>query len=190
MKKISVKSIGLYILAIGSAIVFFHLVTSYGEANLKAPTAVTGNYLITLKNLTGCLQSKSLLMNLKQSGIYLNASLNAIEDSDIAKALDTVERLQLIISKDFPPTLSGRLLIQSAVALPDQKFSLSGLLPVTTCHQSSSVQITGSLAESLTPKHPQQFKGQLSISSPEGALLPPVEFTGILIRSKKSAVAH
>ena len=190
MKIFSVKSIGLYGLAIGSAVVFFQLVTSYGEANLKAPTAVTGNYLITLKNLTGCLKQKSLLMNLKQSGIYLNASLTAIEESDSTKVLETIERLQLTNSRDIPPTLSGRLLVESAVASPNQKFSLSGLLPVATCPQSSPVEITGSLAEILTPKHPRQLTGQLSISSSEHVLLPPVEFTGILIRSKKSAVAH
>jgi hypothetical protein len=190
MNIFSAKSIGLYTLVIGSAIAFFQFVTSYGEANLKAPTAVTGNYLITLKDLTGCLQRKSLLMNLNQSGIYLNASLNAIEESEMVKVLEIIERSQLTNSKNVSPTLSGRLIVQSAIAVPNQKFSLSGLLPVATCAQPSSVEITGSLAEILTPKHPRQLKGQLSISSPEGALLPPVEFTGILIRSKKSAVAH
>ena len=186
MKIFSVKSIGLYGLAIGGAVVFFQLVTSYGEANLKAPTAVTGNYLITLKNLTGCLKQKSLLMNLKQSGIYLNASLTAIEESDSAKVLETIERLQLTNNRNVPPTLSGRLLVAS----PNQKFSLSGLFPAATCPQSSSVEITGSLAEMLTPKHPQQLTGQLSIFNSEHVLLPPIEFTGILIRSKKAAVAH
>ena len=190
MKTFSVKLIGLYGLAIGSAVVFFQLVTSYGEANLKAPTAVTGNYLITLKQLNSCLGRKSLLMNLKQSGIYLNASLTAIEESDNTKVLETIERFQLINSRDIPPTLSGRLLVESAVASPNQKFSLSGLLPVATCPQSSPVEITGSLAEILTPKHPRQLTGQISISSSELVLLPPVEFTGILIRSKKAAVAH
>ena len=190
MKIFSVKSIGLYSLAIGSAVVFFQLVTSYGEANLKAPIAVTGNYLITLKNLTGCLKSKSLLMNLKQSGIYLNASLMAIEGSDSTKVLETIERLQLTNSRDILPTLSGKLLVESAVASPNQKFNLSGLFPVATCPPSSRVEITGSLAEMLTPKHPRQLTGQLSISSSEHVLLPPVEFTGISIRSKESAVAH
>ena len=190
MKNFSVKSIGLYGLAIGGAIVFFQLVTSYGEANLKAPTAVTGNYLITVKNLTGCLKYKSLLMNLKQSGIYLNASLMVIEESDSAKVLETIERFQLTNSRDIPPTLSGRLLVESAVASPDRKFSLSGLFPVATCPKSSPVAITGSLAEMLTPKHPRQLTGQISISSSEPVLLPPVEFTGILIRSKKAAVVH
>jgi hypothetical protein len=190
MKNFSVKSIGLYSLAIGGAIVFFQFVTSYGEANLKAPTAVTGNYLITLKNLAGCLQHKSLLMNLKQSGIYLNASLTIIEKSDSAKGLETIERLQLTNSRDVPPTLSGRLLVPSAVTIPNQKFSLSGLLPIATCPQSSPAEITGSLAQILTPKQPRKLTGQLSISSPDGVMLPPVEFTGILIRSQKSAVAH
>jgi hypothetical protein len=190
MKNFSVKSIGLYGLAIGSAIVFFQIVTSYGEANLKAPTAVTGNYLITLKNLSGCLQRKSLLMNLKQSGIYLNASLTAIEESDTAKVLETIERLQSTNTRDVSPTLSGRLLIQSAAVIPDRNFRLSGLLPVTTCPQSSPVEITGSLAEILTPKNPRQLTGQLSIFTPDHVLLPPVEFTGSLIRSKKSVVAH
>ena len=189
MKLFSVKSIGLYGLAIGSAVVFFQLVTSYGEANLKAPTSVTGNYLITLKQLNSCLGRKSLLMNLKQSGIYLNASLIAIEESDSTKVLETIERLQLTNSRDILPTLSGRLLVESAAASPNQKFSLSGLFTVATCPQSSPVEITGSFAEILTPKYPRQLTGQLSISSSERVLLPPVEVMGISIRSKKAAVA-
>ena len=189
MKIFSVKSIGLYSLAIGSAIVFFHFVTSYGEANLKAPTAVTGNYLITFKHRTGCLQGKSLLMSLKQSGIYLNASLIAVEEPDNTKILATIERLQSINSRDVPPTLSGRVLVQSAVAPPQQKFSMSGLLPPGICPQSSPMEITGSLREMLTPNQPRGVIGQLSIFSSERVQLPPVEFTGILIRSKKLAVA-
>ena len=113
-----------------------------------------------------------------------------IEESDSAKVLETIERFQLINSRDTAPTLSGKLLVEPAVASPSQKFSLSGLFPIATCPQSSPVEITGSLAETLTPKHPRQLTGQLSIFSSEHVLLPPVEFTGSSIRSKKLAIAH
>lgn len=188
MNNFSVRSIGLYSLAIGGAIAFFQLVTSYGETYLKAPETVTGTYLITLKQLTGCLKYKPLLMNLRQSGVYLNASLTAIEESDSTKVLATIERWQLATGRDIVPTLSGKLRVQSA-GIPTPKFSLSGALAVSTCPQ-SSVKITGSLAEILTPKQPRQITGQLLISTPEGTQLPPVEFVGSSIRSKKAVVAH
>ena len=50
MNLFSAKSIGLYSLAIGSAIVFFQVVTSYGEANIKAPISIAGDYLINAQN--------------------------------------------------------------------------------------------------------------------------------------------
>jgi hypothetical protein len=124
MSTFSVKSIGLYSLAIGSAIVFFHFVTSYGEANIKAPTSITGNYLVTIQNPPNCLQRKQLLLKIQQSGIYLNASL--VED-----------RQAIITSNDSHPTFSGQL--------RDRKLNLIGLLPPEICPQSPQLQVTGLL---------------------------------------------
>jgi hypothetical protein len=130
MNIFSAKSIGLYSLAIGSAIGFFHVVTSYGEANIKAPISVTGNYLITAQNLPGCLQGKTLLLRLQQSGIYLNASLSI------------VDRSETTMTKDIRPTLSGQL--------RNRQLSLSGLLPPEICLQPSQLRIAGSLVQPLS----------------------------------------
>jgi hypothetical protein len=184
MNVFSVRSIGLYILAIGGAIGFFNVVTSYGETNIKAPIAVTGNYLITATNLPTCLQHKQLLIKLQQSGIYLNASV-----------ID--ERQALKTSQDSLPTFSGRLNVR--------QFNLIGLLPTTICAQLSHLKITGSVVKhlpdqtnkshdsgdiSIANHQPLQLQGQLQIASPDGHDTKPIEFTGTMQPSIQSAQSH
>ncbi len=124
MKNFSARSLGLYSLAIGGSIAFFLLITSYGEAHIKAPLAITGRYSIVDRNLPNCLQNKQLLLDLQQSGIYLNASL--VENS--GNATSTTTR----------PTLSGQL--------SDRQLNLSGPLPIAICPQLTSVRIVGTIA--------------------------------------------
>jgi hypothetical protein len=184
MNVFSVRSIGLYILAIGGAIGFFHVVTSYGETNIKAPIAIAGNYLITANNLPTCLQQKKLLIKLQQSGIYLNASV-----------ID--ERQALTTGKDSLPTFSGRLNVQ--------QFNLIGLLPTTICNQLSHLKITGSVVKQLPAKtiksndrrnvsivyhQPLQLQGQLQIASQDSHDTKPIEFTGTMQPSTQSAQSH
>ncbi len=130
MNIFSAKSIGLYSIAIGSAIGFFHFISSYGEANIKAPIPVGGNYLIIDQNLPGCLQGKPLLLRLQQSGIYLNANLSIVDRSDTTT------------TRDIRPTLSGQL--------RDRQLNLSGLLPTQICPQPSQIRIAGSLVQPLS----------------------------------------
>jgi hypothetical protein len=99
----------LYSLAIGSAIGFFQIVTSYGEANIKAPISIAGDYLINTQNLPGCLDRQQLVLKLQQSGIYLNASL--INN----------DREESLKQQQEKTTFSGRL--------HDRKLDLVGLLP-------------------------------------------------------------
>lgn len=188
MNVFSLKSVGLYSLAIGATVVFFNFVTSYGSANLKAPISVEGSYLINSQKLSGCLQNKTLLLKLQQSGIYLNASLIEIEQ---LVGIDTTKMVDKALStnRNLRPTLSGKL-IQSAATLPTQKFSLSGSLPIANCGQSSQLEISGSLAEKLTPKHPQQLQGQLAISNGTTIRIQPVEFTGKSIPLVRSNDSH
>ena len=181
MNVFSVKLIGLYSLAIGGAVGLFQLITSYGETHLQAPIAVTGNYLITAKNLPGCLQNQSLLLNLKQSGVYLNASLSAIQTPDRADIFKTIEKFQISTSGDIRPTFSGRL--------ADRQFNLTGLISAKNCPKSSQLQLVGSFLDRLTPKLPQQLRGELSLITPANDRLPPVEFVGISPPLKRSIVA-
>ena len=172
MNIFSLKSIGLYSLVVGSAIGFFQIVTSYGEANIKAPISVVGNYLITAEQLPNCLQNKQLLLKLQQSGIYLNAS--------------AIDRGQINTTKDDHPTLSGRL--------NGQKLQLTGILPATVCDRSSQIRIIGSFinlphqivdrqttgTDKILAKQPPQLQGQLSIDLQDGSQSSPVNFTGIV----------
>lgn len=188
MNVFSLTSVGLYSLTIGTTVVFFNFVTSYGSANLKAPISVEGSYLINDQKLPGCLQNKTLLLKLQQSGIYLNASLIEIDrfiGADMTKTIDK----SLSINRNIQPTLSGKL-VQSAATLPTQKFSLSGSLPIVNCAQSSQLEISGSLGEKLTPKHPQQLQGQLAISNGTNIQTQAVEFTGKSIPSVRSNDSH
>lgn len=189
MKVFSVKSIGLYSLAIGGAIGFFHFVTSYGEAKIKAPISITGNYLIAEQELPGCLQHKSLLFKLQQSGIYLNANLIVLDRSAGADILKIVDRSGKLKDRDLRPTFSGRL--------QDRTFNLSGILPSTTCPQLSQLKITGSLIQALSGKNDpkinqqqQQFVGQLSLESLNKIDTLPVKFTGMSISSISSDRSH
>ena len=76
MNHFNFKSLAFYGVAIGSVLLLFKVVTAYGEKNLKAPPVVNGRYRLTLAaNLPNCEKTDSLMLNIQQSGIYLNASL-------------------------------------------------------------------------------------------------------------------
>jgi hypothetical protein len=143
MQIFSAKSIGIYSLAIGGSIVFFQLVTGYGEAHSKAPIAITGTYLITAPNLPGCLHQKKLALNLLQSGIYLNASL-------------VNHQPKITTSSNSYPTLSGKL--------KNRQLNLSGRLPAAICPQSSILQITGS----IQGDRDRRLQGQLWLAGKSG----------------------
>ena len=147
MNVFSVKSIGLYAIAIASAIVFFNFIANYGEANVIAPMSIAGNYRINdADRLPGCLQNKPLLLKLQQSGIYLNAAIVAdLQDRSTAKE---------------NPTLSGRF--------RDRQINLAGKLPATICRQ-SQLQIAAAPSESAraASKSPQQLAGKLWLISPD-----------------------
>jgi hypothetical protein len=188
MKFFPLKSVGLYGLAIGVTVMFFQIVTSYGSAHLKAPISIEGNYLLNDQKLPSCLQQKTLLLKLQQSGIYLNANLIEI-DQFIGTDIDRLVDKSLSKNRNIRPTLSGKL-AQSSANLPTQKFSLSGSLSIATCAQSSRVEMSGFLVEKLTPKHPQQLQVQLVISDGANIWTQPVKFTGKSISSVRSNDLH
>jgi hypothetical protein len=166
MNVFSAKSIGLYALAIASAIGFFNLVTSYGEANIKAPKPMAGTYEIVSENLPGCLQHKTLLFNIKQSGIYLNANLTTLDGLKPAAASAPQDRSTS--TTDARPTFSGRL--------QGQQLDLSGLVPTTICPISSQLRLSGSFAHS-GDRNGQKLLGKLWLTDrnqPQGS---PINFT-------------
>ncbi len=72
----NVKSLSFYAIAIGSVLLLFNVVTAYGEKNLKAPQTIGGRYRLTFSQpLPGCSQVAPLMLQLDQSGTYINAAL-------------------------------------------------------------------------------------------------------------------
>jgi hypothetical protein len=186
MKVFSVKSIGLYSLAIGGAIVFFHFVTSYGESNIKAPISVAGSYLISGQDLPGCLHSKALVFKLQQSGIYLNANLIVIDESKGVDVLETIDRSKKTTTTELRPTFSGKL---NTSTLPNQ-LDLAGLIPTKACPFPSQLRVTGLISSANAPIYYRtpQLKGKLWLTSPDFNQALPVEFTGVLQKNTPSSI--
>jgi hypothetical protein len=177
MTLFSAKSIGLYSLAIGSAIGFFNIVTSYGEANIKAPLLVAGNYLITSPNLPACFQQKQLVLKVQQSGMYLNASIATASQTSGADREDR-------------PTFSGRL--------HDLQLDLNGQMPADICPQGSQLKISSKISkvrstsdrERLKSDIDRQLQGQLWLKTPTEPTAKSIAFTGILQPPRRSAESH
>jgi hypothetical protein len=197
MKNFSIKSIGLYGLAIGGAIAFFHFVTSYGEANVKAPISVSGIYLIAGQDLPGCLRNKALLLKLQQSGIYLNANLIVTDESKGANAPAKIDRfsrgeaaaMEPAIKTDIRPTFSGKL---STSTRPNQ-LDLTGLIPAKICPLPSQLRVTGLIASTDAPIYDRtpQLQGKLWLTSQDLTPALPVDFTGaIQIKTPSSIQSH
>ncbi len=106
MNYFNFKSLAFYGVAITSVLVLFKTVTVYGENNLKAPPKVSDRYRLTLaENLPNCEKSDTLILNIEQSGIYLNASLSPTNVN-----ADINEKHSLIgILKNQQLNLSGKV---------------------------------------------------------------------------------
>jgi hypothetical protein len=75
MNHFNFKSLAFYGIAIGSVLLLFKTVSAYGETNLKAPPAINNHYrLVLVENIPNCEKPEKLILNIQQSGIYLNAS--------------------------------------------------------------------------------------------------------------------
>lgn len=148
MSHFNLKSLAFYGTAIGSVVTLFSVVSAYGNANLKAPAAVYGNYRLNAEKLPGCLKAEELELIIHQSGEYLNAALlpeGTIDKKAIPRKL----------------VLAGKL--------KNQQLRLSGPLPqLTNCGKTSLVKITGkmqskNIAGTITLKslpNPTQFIAQ------------------------------
>lgn len=95
MHIIRTKLFAFYALSSTAVIVLFSAATTYGEANLKAPLKIDGLYRIDRAELPGCLNNRTLLLLLQQSGTYVSANL--LSDRDREKT-----------SVEEKPSLSGR----------------------------------------------------------------------------------
>lgn len=121
MSHFNFKSLTFYGVAIGSVLLLFKVVTAYGEKNLQAPPVINGRYRLTLaENLPNCETSSPLLLNIQQSGIYLNASLlpaNANADTEKQHSLTGLFQNQ---QSSLSGKVEGYLLCNTPLAQDDR----------------------------------------------------------------------
>jgi hypothetical protein len=129
MHKSNLHSLAFYGIAIGSVLVLFKAVSVYGENNLKAPKTISGRYNLTLVDkLPDCQKPNSLVLNIQQSGIFLNGSLSTATTKEISTA------------KENHSSLNGKF--------SNQKFLLSGKISKTDLCQLKEAQTsTGSKSQ-------------------------------------------
>ncbi|HEY9690839.1 MAG TPA: hypothetical protein V6D15_01405 [Oculatellaceae cyanobacterium] len=122
----NLKTLSFYAVAIGSVVILFNVVSAYGEANIKAPPVINGNYRLKAKNLPECVNSADLILHIQQSGIYLNGSLlPATNDSHV----------QTIAEEK--PSLNGQL--------QNQQVQLSGSAPFLNNCNNPTVEMQGTV---------------------------------------------
>lgn len=149
MNHLHLKSLTFYGVAICSVLLLFKTVTTYGENNLKAPLSLKENYsLIFGEKLPDCNQPDTVILNIHQSGVYLNglfvpANLNSQQISTIKEH----------------PTLTGRY--------KNQNISLSGQIPnYLLCKNTDAVDKKAQRIVNLQMQIEKQdnLTGQISIS--------------------------
>jgi hypothetical protein len=76
MSHFNVKTLSFYSIAIGSVLLLFKVVSTYGETKLNAAPNIDGSYqFLQAQDLPDCLQGQQLKLNIEQSGIYLFGNL-------------------------------------------------------------------------------------------------------------------
>lgn len=137
MNHFNPKTLAFYGTAIGSVVGLFMVVTAYGNANLKAPEKIEGDYPLKAQ-WPSCLKANSPVLKLTQSGIYLTGSL--FEDGTAEVATSSEEK----------PSLTGQF--------QGKELSLAGSVPHTSCPEDTKLAINGSV-DQLT------LRGQLNFNS-------------------------
>lgn len=104
------KSLAFYGIAIVSVLLLFKTVSTYGETYLKAPTAIKSRYrLVWAEDLANCKKSQDLILNIQQSGIYLNAYFLPVDTNyEITRNYQTNDSLTGIL-RNKKLILSGKV---------------------------------------------------------------------------------
>jgi hypothetical protein len=130
----NLKSLTFYGVAISLVLILFNVVTIYGETQLQAPVPIDGRYRLSYtQNLPNCLKSDALVLDIEQSGIYLNGSL-------LPARTDT----QRVRAGEKQASLSGQF--------SNQQLSLAGTVPsLTLCNKPVSQPETSARPQENSP---------------------------------------
>ncbi|MBD2436695.1 hypothetical protein [Nostoc sp. FACHB-110] len=144
MNNLNLKSLTFYGVTIGAVLLLFKIVTAYGESKLQAPPVVNGNYQLKLsQNLPTCQNLPPLVLNIQQSGIYLNAAL-------------------------FPENANAETKKQLSLTgiLKNQQLNLSGTVaPEILCQQpNSQISKNPSVIMQMQLTDPGKITGQLTLN--------------------------
>jgi hypothetical protein len=169
MKHFHFKSLSFYGVAICSVLLLFKIVTTYGENNLKAPLPLTKSYrLIFGEKLSNCNQPDIIILNINQSGVYLNGLL--LPANINAQQTSTAEQ---------HPTLSGRY--------KNKNISLSGKVPHSViCNNANSENKKDYKIINLQMQIEKQdnFIGQMTL----GGMNKTIKFTAIPQQKQDTSV--
>lgn len=135
----NLKTLSFYGIAIGSVVILFNVVSAYGEANIKAPPAINGNYRLKTQNLPECVKTEDLILNLQQSGIYLNASLLPVNNNIHAQTI-----------AEEKPSLHGNF--------QNNKLQLSGAAPFLNNCNNPTVEMQATVDQ-------KNLQGTITLSS-------------------------
>jgi hypothetical protein len=155
------KSLLFYGAMIGSVTILFRVVSTYGEANLKAPATVDGRYVAT-QSLPGCPDTLRFVLNIQQSGIYVNGSLN----------LENAEAVENVGSNTTSPQFNPNSRLTLSGKLDQQQINLGGKSSVfklcpTLISQSAAHSIPISIQGNIALNPIALFTGNITLSSGE-----------------------
>ncbi|MEG4074611.1 hypothetical protein QUA30_18245 [Microcoleus sp. Pol14C2] len=149
MNQFNVKKITFYGVSIAFVAVLFKIVSAYGEANLKAPPAIAGNYRFDAQSLPECLKSDVLVLTIEQSGVYLSGNLRSGSREGREKTAE--ER----------PSLFGKWETQG-LNLSGAVANLAGCSDSTATGQNSSVKMRAIVEQ-------DSLKGKISLTDKAAA---------------------
>jgi hypothetical protein len=151
MHRFSIKSLSFYTVAITSVLLLFKVVTAYGENKLKAPKLISGKYDITLtENLSGC-KKNTLVLDIQQSGIFLNASISS-----------TAINNEKFAGREKKPLLNGKFNNNSfSLSGRVNNFSLCNVMTETVVKQEPQ-NTNSNTFDSLTLQASSSSKGRFS----------------------------
>ncbi|WP_414754504.1 hypothetical protein [Anabaena sp. CCY 9910] len=151
MNHFNSKSLVFYGVAITSVLILFKIVTLYGEKNLQASPVLNNSYRLTWKNnVLNCEKSAPMMLNIQQSGIYLNAALfSAGEAKPLAMSGIWKNQQMSLAGKIDQPTLCNITVPQSVkmqMQLTD-KGNLQGQLIISDISQTLEFNATPEAAQ-------------------------------------------